>query len=163
MKTKSLRKEVVILVLLFASVLLPEAYAQSRVTLKTTPRAGGLIRVDEQKRVASETFVRTELFFGVDRLDGPVITEEEWNRFLDEEITPRFPDGLTLLTGIGQFRNSNGKIVQERSKFLILLYPLPTWKSSDEKIEEIRAAYKRIFKQQSVMRVDDPLPVWISF
>jgi hypothetical protein len=50
--------------------------------------------------------------------------EAEFQRFLNEEITPRFPDGLTLFAGLGQFRNSRGVIVQERSMLLILLYPV---------------------------------------
>lgn len=46
---------------------------------------------------------------------------------------------------------------------LILLYPLGAWKESNEKIEQIRKAYKERFKQQSVLRVDDPRPVLVSF
>jgi hypothetical protein len=72
---------------------------------------------------------------------------------LDEVTTPRFPDGLTGLTGYGQFRNSAGVIVKERSMELILLYP-PQMRDADRKIEEIRAAYKQAFQQESVLRVD---------
>ena len=74
--------------------------------------------------------------------------------FLDECVTPRFPDGLTLLTGLGQFRGSNGVIVQERSMLLILLYPLQARRESSILIDEIRDAYKRIFLQESVLRSD---------
>ena len=49
-----------------------------------------------------ERFARTELFFGSARAGGEV-TEAEFKQFLDAFITPRFPDGLTLLTGLGQF------------------------------------------------------------
>jgi hypothetical protein len=55
--------------------------------------------------------------------------------------------------GFGQFRNSAGVIVQEKSMLLILLYPPPTVQSS-KKIEEIRTLYKRRFQQESVLRVD---------
>jgi len=44
-------------------------------------------------------FARTELFFGSAKPDGSAVTEEEFSTFLDQVITPRFPDGLTLLTG----------------------------------------------------------------
>ena len=81
----------------------------------------------------------------------------------DAEITPRFPDGLTVLKGFGQFRESSGQIVQESSFVLILLYPRETLRDSSGKIEEIRALYKERFEQESVLRVDDPRPVRVSF
>ena len=68
-----------------------------------------------------DSFARTELFFGSARAAGEV-TEAEFKQFLDVFITPRFPDGLTLLTGHGQFLGSKGP-VRERSFLLILLYP----------------------------------------
>ena len=83
-----------------------------------------------------------------------MVTEGEFQQFLDEEITPRFPDGLTLLVGLGQFRNASGVIVQERSMLLILLYPVEAQRNSSKKIEQIRQAYKRAFQQESVLRAD---------
>ena len=71
-------------------------------------------------------FARTELFFGTAKPDG-VVTEEEFLAFLDAEITPRFPDGLTLLRGDGQFSGEDGVIVKEQSFVLILFSP---WKAS---------------------------------
>jgi hypothetical protein len=87
----------------------------------------------------------------------------EWRTFLRQKVTPEFPEGLTVLMGYGQFRNSNNKIVREKSILLILLYPQQTQSSSTEKIERIRNAYKRAFGQESVLRVDDPQPVCVSF
>lgn len=110
----------------------------------------------------SEIFIRTELYFGTQKPDGSEVSDAEFKNFLDAEITPRFPDGLTLLTGFGQFRNSSGVIVQEKSKLLILLYPANTLRASGTKIEEIRTAYKAAFQQQSVLRAD-ALPVRVSF
>jgi hypothetical protein len=101
-----------------------------------------------------EQFARTELFFGSAKSDGSEVTTEEFQQFLDDEITPRFPDGLTLLMGLGQFRGSSGVIIQERSMLLILLYPAETRQDSSVKIEEIREAYKKLFQQESVLRAD---------
>src|SRR5215510_7191694 len=96
---------------------------------------------------------RTELFFGTAIKSGGVVTDEQFKAFLDAEITPRFPEGLTVLTGYGQFRNSSGIIQQERSFVLILLYPLSS-QESNRKIEEIRTLYKARFNQESVLRTD---------
>jgi len=79
--------------------------------------------------------------------------EPEFQNFIDTEVTPRFPDGLTVLSGIGQFRDSAGTIIQEGSKLLILLYPFN--KKSNLAVEEIRTEYKEDFQQQSVLRVDE--------
>jgi hypothetical protein len=101
-----------------------------------------------------ERFARTELFFGSAKPDGSEVTTEAFQRFLDDEITPRFPDGLTLFMGLGQFRGSSGVIIQERSMLLILLYPVETLGDSSVKIEQIREAYKKLFQQESILRAD---------
>ena len=96
---------------------------------------------------------RTELFFGTAIRTGGQVTERQFKAFLDSEITPRFPLGLTVVTAYGQFLNSTGVIQQETSFVLILLYPLSSQDSS-RKIEEIRALYKARFNQESVLRAD---------
>ena len=72
--------------------------------------------------------------------DGGEIGEAEWRAFLDAEVTPRFPDGLTVLTGYGQWRNSAGAIAKETSRVLVIWHRPGA--GSDAKIEAIRAAYK---------------------
>lgn len=163
MMTKFLTIRFLVLTLLAASALTPTAYAKQPAARSAAARAVVQNSADKQARVAAEPFIRTELFFGTDRAGGPDVTEQEWQQFLDEEITPRFPDGLTVLTGYGQFRDASGNTIQERSFLLILLYPVETRKSSSAKIEQIREAYKTAFQQQSVLRVDAPAPVWVSF
>ncbi len=95
---------------------------------------------------------RTELFFGLKRPDGSLVSNHDFQYFVDQEVTPRFPSGLTLLGGNGQFRDANGTTVKEGSKLLILLYAYD--RESSRKIEIIRAAYASKFKQESVLRVD---------
>jgi uncharacterized protein DUF3574 len=144
------------LILLAASGLSPAAYARGA-------RAAARSSVCGQGRVAAAPFVRTELFFGARKPDGGEVSETEWEAFLDKVITPEFPDGLTVLVGKGQFRGSDGVVIEERSVVLILLYPLRARRESGRKIEKIRAAYKRDFRQESVLRVDAAAPVCVSF
>jgi hypothetical protein len=106
-----------------------------------------------QPRLPGERFARTELFFGSSRPEGEV-TDAEFQQFLDGVVKPRFPDGLTLLAGVGQFRGADGIPVDERSRVLILLYPDDARGENSKRIEEIRAAYKSQFRQQSVLRSD---------
>ena len=70
-------------------------------------------------------FVRTELFFGTARRGGAV-TEEEFQSFIDSEVTPRFPEGLTLFKANGRSRRVGDAIVKEQSFVLVLLYPYKT-------------------------------------
>jgi hypothetical protein len=112
---------------------------------------------------SAEKFYRTELYFGMNKPGAVVITDEEWNKFLEDEVTPRFPDGFTVLEGYGQFKNKSGKIVKEGSKVLIVLYPKKALAEADRKIDEIRAAYNKAFQQQSVLRMDIVQTVRVSF
>jgi len=95
---------------------------------------------------------RLELYFGTQRPGGAPVTDAEWAAFLDEVVTPRFPAGLTVLEGNGQWRNSKGVITKETSTVLVILYEPSAEK--DTAIEDIRTAYKERFDQESVMRVD---------
>ncbi len=106
-----------------------------------------------QTQLKGKFFNRTELFFGLSKSDGTVVTESEFQRFVDGEVTPLFPEGLTLLTGTGQFRNEKGTVSKEKSKLLILLYSGSP--QSNGAIEQIRKTYRDRFQQESVLRVDN--------
>lgn len=112
--------------------------------------------------VGSEAWIRAELYFGTTMPDGSMISDEDWQAFLDEEITPRFPAGLTVLEGYGQFLNSAGIIAAEESIVLIIFYPGEAVAESSAALEEIRDAYELQFDQESVLRVDAAL-VCVSF
>ncbi len=86
------------------------------------------------------------------RPDGSAVSPEDFQRFVDHEVTPRFPAGLTLLGGNGQFRDASGATIKESSKLLILLYSYD--RDNSRKIEAIRSAYVNTFQQESVLRVD---------
>ncbi|MET7574434.1 DUF3574 domain-containing protein [Streptomyces sp. NPDC005492] len=101
-------------------------------------------------------YVETQLFFGTERPDGgPAVTDRQFMAFVDQEVTPNFPDGLTVQNGRGQWRDAHGKIEKERSYELILLYPVASAGASDRRIEEVRRTYEKTFGQEAVGRVDD--------
>ena len=161
--TRYLTNKILVVAVLMTAVLTPAAYAQDRSDLCNLPQAPAESRADGRKRAGADKFIRTELFFGTDRQDGPDVSEEEFQQFLNQVITPRFPDGLTVLTGYGQFLDSRDVIIQETSKLVILLYPEEDRKDKGNRIEKIRECYKERFQQESVLRVDDPRPVRVSF
>lgn len=134
---------------LFAAVLLAAVVAGGLVGA-TGPTAAQVALPTCQTDYLS--MARLELYFGTTQKDGSTVSDAAWGNFLDEEVTPRFPDGLTVLRGYGQWRNSTGEIAKEGSIVLVILY-FPS-DESEAKIEDIRAAYKDRFDQESVMRVD---------
>jgi hypothetical protein len=95
---------------------------------------------------------QTELFFGTDIKAHAAVTPQAWSRFLAAEVTPRFPDGLTIFEAHGQWRGADGRTVSENSHVLVVLYRPDD--SSEAKIGAIRTAYEKRFHQDSVMRVE---------
>jgi hypothetical protein len=90
-----------------------------------------------------------ELMFGRQIADRIAVTEDEWTRFVDQEITPRFPDGLTVFSAASQWRDqASNRIVREPSKVVLIVLP---GKAEDlARVNEIAQAYKARFRQQSV-------------
>jgi hypothetical protein len=110
-----------------------------------------------------EKFIRTELYFGRNIPSGGTVSESDWQKFVDEVVTPRFPDGLTVLDADGQWRGKDGSIAREESKVIVLLYPRKQRKAVNSRIEEIRSDYKKRFAQEAVMRIDVTKSVEVTF
>ncbi|MEW1688030.1 DUF3574 domain-containing protein [Streptomyces sp. NPDC091263] len=103
-----------------------------------------------------KAYVETRLFFGTERPDGGAdVTDRQFLAFIDEEVTPRFPNGLTIQDGRGQWRDSHGVIERERSYELTLLYPESEARVRDPQIERIRNAYEKAYAQDSVARLEE--------
>ena len=99
----------------------------------------------------TEEFSEYRLFFGRSQGNVEAVSEEAWHIFLAEEVTPRFPDGLTVLDAAGQWRAGSGEIVRERTKLLLVL--APPGPDAMQRTDEIAEAYKQAFDQSSVLRV----------
>ena len=113
--------------------------------------------------VRAENYYRTELYMGMSIPGGSMVSDEAWEKFLSEIVTPQFPDGFTILGGRGQYREASGTIAKEPSHVLVFLYKKADRKAAGVKIEQIRAEYKKRFAQESVLRVDITKAVIVSF
>ncbi len=133
----------------------------ARVSPETTEAAVAATMAGDPQRPAAGQWLRTELYFAtglVDAADDVGLSEADWQSFLDREVTPRFPDGLTVEDAYGQWRMAGGdRIGRLRSKVLIILHEDTLEKRNS--IEEIRAAFKRETGQQSVLRATSPVDV----
>ena len=92
-----------------------------------------------------------------------MVSDAEWEKFLADVVTPRFPDGFTILDAAGQYRERNGRIDKEPSEILVFLYPAKRRIASGRKIDEICRAYKKQFRQESVLRLDFRSQVKVAF
>jgi hypothetical protein len=90
-----------------------------------------------------------ELLFGRNIGNRLGVSEAQWGRFVDREISPRFPAGLTVLDAKGEWRDTaRHTIVHEPSKLVEIV--LPGKEDDAEQLERIAQAYKTRFHQQSV-------------
>lgn len=97
---------------------------------------------------ASAAQVRTTLYFGLARPKGSV-SELEWQIFLRDEVTRRFPDGLTVWEAEGQWRTPAGSIDREQSKVLLLVHPDTA--AARQSVQSVIEAYRKAFDQESVL------------
>ena len=90
-----------------------------------------------------------DLMFGRN-IGGEVgVSEEQWTNFVASEISPRFPQGLSVDDALGQWRDrETNAIVKEPSKDVQIIVPQDA--EVKGKIDAIVTAYKERFQQQSV-------------
>jgi hypothetical protein len=99
--------------------------------------------------------IELDLYFGRDKQGGGEVSEAEWAAFLADVVTPRFPDGLSVLDVTGQAREPSGSIVRERTKLLVVVvFDAPAHQA---KAREIVEAYNKRFGQRSVFRTERPV------
>jgi hypothetical protein len=98
--------------------------------------------------------LQVDLYFGRDMAKGEV-SESDWAKFLNEDVTPRFPEGLTVMDGRGQYREPSGQITRERTKVLVIV--LFDAANQLGKVREVASTYARRFGQHSVFQVERPV------
>lgn len=109
---------------------------------------------------APEVWIKTELYFGLAPAEaeglGLAAAEGTWRSFLDEEVTPRFPDGLTVLDAYGQWRpEGQGEVERVRSRVLVIVHPASPAKRAG--IDAICEGYKTRTGAKSVLVVETPI------
>ena len=92
-----------------------------------------------------------ELVFGRSSDDPahPSVSEAEFNHFLDQEVSSRFPDGLTVVDAQGRWSAPAGNAVKEQAKMVMIV--LPGRDDDHRKLDAVRDAYKQRYHQQSVL------------
>jgi len=93
-------------------------------------------------------YERTTFYFGLRRPRG-VVDDAQWKAFLRDEVTSRFPKGLTVWEADGQWRRDDGRIGHERVKVLLLVHDESP--ATHAALRQIVERYKVLFQQKSVL------------
>jgi hypothetical protein len=117
-------------------------------TVITTRSHAQTPAADAQCGTSGSPQVRTTLYFGLARPKGAV-SELEWQLFLRDEVTARFPDGLTVGEAEGQWRRPDGVVDHERSKVLLLVHGDTS--AARAGVQGLIDRYRKTFEQQSVL------------
>jgi hypothetical protein len=107
-----------------------------------------------------DSATQTTLYFGLKTNDGKGISEQAWTRFLAEVVTPRFPDGLTVLSAYGQGGSdpaSAGQVLAEMTKMLVIVRP--DTPEAAQKIEEIKAEFRRLYSPTGIFHTEGAVRV----
>ena len=100
--------------------------------------------------VGDTALVRDVVYFGRNRPDGGTVSDREWQEFLDEVVTPKFPAGLTVVDATGQWRGQSGVVEQERSEIVTVFHAGD--EAARQAVAAVASEYKRRFRQEAVLR-----------
>lgn len=105
-------------------------------------------RTNEQAAIAESLYFGTVMPGGK---AGEKVSPEDWQRFLADTVTPRFPEGLTHWPASGQWLSPTGELHKEDSYVLSIVHKdEPKY---DAAVRDVIAAYRSRFKHEAVLRV----------
>ena len=118
----------------------------------------GCVSVTHEETAAcpagQESLKTAQLFFGRNVANAPAVSQAQFQQFVDAEITPRFPDGLTVMEGGGQWRGSENQLIREAAKVVLIV--LPKRGDAPQRLDAVRTAYKKRFNQDSGLLITQP-------
>jgi len=93
---------------------------------------------------------RHEIYFGE-------VPAAQWDQFVEDTITPEFPDGFTVVEAAGQWREASGRIIRERSHLLMIIAQDPA--GTHAKLQKISDQFKARFGEETVLMVQSAVQV----
>jgi hypothetical protein len=95
----------------------------------------------------------SRVYLGQSTPNGKV-TDAQWQQFITEAVTPRFPRGFTVLAAEGQRRGANGEMQHEATRVLEIAHDQNPYTRA--RVHELANDYKRRFVQYSVLVTQVP-------
>lgn len=97
---------------------------------------------------AGQEYLRTAQLFLGRRGAAPYVSDASLQRFVAVEVVPRFPDGVTLMDGGGEWRGSENVLIREAQKVVHIVLPR---RGADDQLKAARAAFEREFGADPVL------------
>ena len=98
-----------------------------------------------------DAFTDINVYLGQEKGNGDTVKDDEWQGFLADTVTPRFPDGLTVLDARGQWLDTaDQRLYRESTKVLNVLVPADGADDGVAAVRDISDMYKVRFDQQAV-------------
>lgn len=94
--------------------------------------------------------VRAELLFGRNAGPSLAVSSDQFQGFLDREVTPRFPGGFTVYDASGQWQDHHATNISREPSYALMIVLREASRAHDG-LAAIAEAYKRQFNQQSVL------------
>ena len=85
------------------------------------------------------------------------VSDADIRRFVDQEVTPRFPDGVTVVDGGQQWKAASDQMMRDAAKVVLVVLPA----RGDRQVEAVRNAYRTRFNQDAVVVTPPPACVTI--
>jgi hypothetical protein len=100
--------------------------------------------------VPATGIVSERLFCGLSIPAGGAVSQAELDAFIEDVVSPRFPQGFTVWRARGQWKGGNEDV-------MVLEFLHPNDPTVNKAIEEIATEYRTRFHQDAVMRVTMPV------
>jgi hypothetical protein len=96
-----------------------------------------------------------QLFFGQRVPQGGQITAQQWRSFIEQTLTPHFPEGFTVYDAYGQWQRSDTHVVGREHTKVVMIAAADNPQVRDG-IAQVTEEYRKQFHQQSVGVLTSP-------
>ncbi|MBD2778151.1 DUF3574 domain-containing protein [Iningainema tapete] len=100
--------------------------------------------------IVTPAVIQQDLYFGRNIPVGGEVSEEQFQAFIDNVVTPRFRGSFTFNT-IGRFQDETNNIIGEQSNVVTLV--LEDTVQNEIAVNEVLASYQEQFQQSGSLRV----------
>jgi len=90
-----------------------------------------------------------DLYFGRDIAGRAPLTNAEWTSFARAEITPRFPDGFTVIDAHGQWLDPGTHTIGAEASIMVRI-AAPETADLGTRVDAVANAYRKRFHQLAV-------------
>lgn len=101
----------------------------------------------------------SKMYFGLNS-ENSVISNDEFNSFVDSTITPVFPEGLTIYRTSGQWKNYKGAIIKEPAAVVEIIHSDNP--ETQKLINVIIETYKTRYLQESVLLIQQKAGIYFK-